>query len=81
MLEYLPEAGRGRPIDLRSPKTVGQRGRHTQISKKARTVARVNQACITQGLAKKEKMPMIEEAVCVSVDVTKNTLDVAVSNS
>ena len=28
MLEYLPEAGRGRPIDLRFSKTVGQRGRH-----------------------------------------------------
>ena len=27
MLEYPPAAGRGRPIDLRSCKTVGQRGR------------------------------------------------------
>jgi transposase len=34
-----------------------------------------------QGRAKKEKRPMTEEAVGVGVDVAKNTLDVAVSNS
>ncbi len=28
MIEYPPEAGYGRPIDLGSTKTVGQRGRH-----------------------------------------------------
>jgi transposase len=35
---------------------------------------------MTQGRAKKEK-PMTGEAVCVGVDVAKNTLDLAVSNS
>ena len=30
MVEYLPEAGYDRSIDLRFNKTVGQRGRHTQ---------------------------------------------------
>jgi transposase len=34
-----------------------------------------------QGRAKKEERPMTEDAVCVGVDVAKNTLDVAVSNS
>jgi transposase len=34
-----------------------------------------------QGRAKKEKRPMTEEAACVGVDVAKNTLDLAVSNS
>ena len=40
MIECLPEAGCGRPIDLRYTETVGQRGRHAQISSKARTVVR-----------------------------------------
>jgi transposase len=80
MIEYLPEAGCGRSIDLGSNKTVGKRGRHTQISNKARTVVRVNQTRMMQGRAKKEKRPMTEE-VCVGVDVAKSTLDVAVSNS
>jgi len=81
MLEYPSGNGYGRPIDLGSAKAVGQRGRHARISQKARTVARVNQTRITQGRAKKEKKSMTEEAVCVGVDVAKNTLDVAVSNS
>ena len=80
MIEYLPEAGYGRSIDLRSNKTVGQRGRHTPISNKARTVVRVNQTRMMQGRAKKEKRPMTEEIVCVGVDIAKNILDVAVSN-
>jgi len=60
---------------------VGQRGRHTQISNKARTVVRVNQTRMMQGRAKREKKPMTEEAVYVGVDVAKNILDLAVSNS
>ncbi len=40
-------------------KTVGQRGRH------ARTGAKVNQARITQGQARKKEKSMIEEAVRV----------------
>jgi len=59
---------------------VGQRGRHAQISNKARTAVRVNQTRMMQGRAKREKRPMTEEPVCVGVDVAKNTLDVAVSN-
>jgi len=81
MIECLPEARYGRSIDLRSTKTVGQRGRHTRISNKARTVVRVNQTRMMQGRAKREKRPMTEEAVCVGVDVAKSTLDVAVSHS
>jgi transposase len=60
---------------------VGQRGRHTQISNKARTVVRVNQARMMQGRAKKEKIQMTKEAVYVGVDVAKDTLDIAVSNT
>jgi len=60
---------------------VGQRGHHAQISRRARTVARVNQARIPQGRAKKEGKSMIEETVCVGVDVAKSTLDVAVTDS
>jgi len=59
---------------------VGQRGRHAQISNKARTVVRVDQTRMMQGRAKREKKPMTEEIVCVGVDVAKNTLDVAASN-
>jgi len=81
MIECQPEAGCGRSIDLRSAETVGQRGRHTQISNKARTVVRVSQTRIMQGRAKREKKPMTEEAVYVGVDVAKNILDLAVSNS
>ena len=81
MIESLPEAGCGRSIDLRYTKTVGQHGRHTQISNKARTVVRVDQTRMMQGRAKKEKKPMTEEAVYVGVDVAKNILDLAVSNS
>ena len=81
MIESQSEAGCGRPIDLGSAKTVGQRGHHARISLKARTVVKVNQTRITQGRAKKEKKPMTKEAVCVGVDVAKNSLDVAVSNS
>lgn len=81
MVEYLPESGRGRPIDLRFPQTVGQRGRHAPISNKARTVVRVNQTRMMQGRAKKESTQVIKEAVYVGVDVAKETLDVAVSNS
>jgi transposase len=81
MIECLLEAGYGRSIDLRFTKTVGQRGRHTQISNKARTVVRVNQTRMMQGRAKREKKPMTEKPVCVGVDVAKNTLDVAFSNS
>jgi len=80
MIECLPEAGCGRSIDLGFTETVGQRGRHTRISNKARTVVRVNQTRMMQGRAKREKRPMTEEAVCVGVDVAKNTLDIAVSN-
>jgi len=81
MIEYLPEAGCGRSIDLGSNKTVGQRGRHARISNKARTVVRVNQTRMMQGRAKKENKPMTEETICVGVDVAKSTLDVAASNS
>jgi len=81
VLEYLSGTGCGRLIDLESAKTVGQRGRHARISKKARTVVRVNQTRITQGWAKKEKKLMTKEEVCVGVDVAKNTLDVAFSSS
>ena len=81
MIECLPEAGHGRSIDLGFKKTVGQRGRHTRISRRARTVARVNQARITQGRAKKGGKSMIEEAVYVGVDVAKSALDVAVTDS
>jgi transposase len=81
MIECLPEAGYGRSIDLRSTKTVGQLGRYTPISNKARTVVRVNQTRMMQGRAMKEKRPMTgEEVLCVGVDVAKNILDVAVSN-
>ena len=81
MVEYLPESGRGRPINLRFPKTVGQRGRHAPISNKARTVVRVNQTRMMQGRAKKERKPVTKEAVYVGVDVAKDTLDIAVSNT
>jgi transposase len=81
MIEYLSEAGYGRSIDLGSNKTVGQRGRHTRISNKARTVVRVNQTRMMQGRAKREKKPMTEEAVYVGVDVAKSALDVAVTDS
>jgi transposase len=81
VVEYLPEAGCGRSIDLGSSKTVGQRGRHTRISNKARTVDGVNQTRMMQGRAKREKRPMTEESVCVGVDIAKGTLDVAASNS
>jgi len=81
MIECLPESGCGRSIDLRYTETVGQRGRHAQISQKARIVVRVNQTRIMQGRAKKEKKPMTKEEVCVGVDVAKSTLDVAVSDS
>ena len=80
MIECLPEAGCGRSIDLGSAETVGQRGRHARISNKARTVVRVNQTRMMQGRAKKEKKPMTEEAVCVGVDVARNTLDIVISN-
>lgn len=80
MIEYPSEGGRGRSNDPRSKKTVSERGRHAQISNKARTVDRVNQTRITQGRAKKEE-PMTEETVCVGVDVAKGTLDMALSNS
>jgi hypothetical protein len=81
MIECLPEAGYGRSIDLGSSKTVGQRGRHTRISNKARTVDGVYKTRMMQGRAKREKSPMTEKAICVGVDVAKNNLDVAVSNS
>ncbi len=81
MLEYPSGNVCGRLIDLESAKSVGQRGRHARISKKARTVVRVNQTRITQGRAKKEKKLMTKEEVCVGVDVAKNTLDVAFSSS
>jgi len=55
MIECLPEAGYRRSIDLGFTKTVGQRGRHTQISNKARTVVRVNQTRMMQRRAKREK--------------------------
>jgi hypothetical protein len=75
------EAGYGRSIDLGSNKTAGKGGRHTRISNKARTVDGVSQTRMMQGRAKREKRLMTEEAVCVGVDVAKNTLDMAVSNS
>ena len=81
MVEYSPELERGRPIDLRYEKTVGQRGRHAPISNKARTVVRVNQTRMMQGRAKKESTQVTKEAVYVGVDVAKETLDVAISNS
>ncbi|MFC1903144.1 hypothetical protein ACFLX4_03660 [Chloroflexota bacterium] len=61
MIEYLPEAGYGRSIDLGSNKTVGQRGRHTRISNKARTVVRVNQTRMMQGRAKKENLNQYQQ--------------------
>jgi hypothetical protein len=39
---------------------VGERGRHTRISNKARTVDGVNQTRMMQGRAKKEKSPMTD---------------------
>ena len=81
MVEYPSGKGYGRPNDLGSAKTVGQRGRHTRISNQARTVVRVNQTRIMQGRAKKEKKLMTKEAVYVGVDVAKSSLDMAVSNS
>jgi transposase len=81
VVEYLPESGCGRPIDLRFPQTVGQRGRHAHISNKARTVVRVSQTRMMQGRANKESTQVIKEAVYVGVDVAKGTLDLAVSNS
>ena len=81
MLECLPEAGYGRSIDLGSTETVGQHGRHTRISNKARTVVRVNQTRMMQGRAKREKKPMTGEAVYVGVDAAKNILDLTVNNS
>ena len=80
MIKYPSGIGCGRSIDLGSNKTVGKRGRHAQISNKARTVDRVHQARMTQGRANKEKL-MTEEAVCIGVDVAKGTLDLAVSNA
>ncbi|MFC1904503.1 hypothetical protein ACFLXT_01880 [Chloroflexota bacterium] len=79
MIESLSEAGCGRSIDLRYTETVGQRGRHGQITNKARTVVRVDQTRMMHGRAKREKKPMTEEIVCVGVDIAKNTLDVASS--
>ena len=81
MIESQSEGGYDRSIDLRSIKTVGEHGRHTPDSNKARTVVRVNQTRMMQGRAKKEKVPMTEKEVYVGVDVSKNTLDLAVSNS
>ncbi len=81
MVGCLSETGCGRPNDLGSAKTVGQRGRHARISKRARTVVRVNQTRIMQGQAKEEKKLMTKEAVYVGVDVAKNSLDVALSDS
>ena len=80
MIECLPESGYGRSIDLGFNKTVGQRGRHTLIPNKARTVARVNQTRMMQGRAKKEEKLMTEEEVCVGVDIARDVLDIAVSN-
>ena len=73
MIEYPSEAGCGRSIDLGSNKTVGKRGRHAQISNKARAVDRAQQTRITQGRASQERKPMTDNAVCVGVDVAKNT--------
>jgi transposase len=81
VLEYPLEAGYGGPIDLRSSKAVGQHGRHTQTSPRARTVVRVNQTRITQGRAMKEKKPMTEEAIYIGVDIAKSSMDVAVSST
>ncbi len=81
MLGSLSETGCGRPIDLRFAKTVGQRGRPARISKRARTVVRVNQARIMQGRVSKERKPMAEKASYVGVDVAKSTLDLAVNDS
>ena len=78
MLECTPELGRGRPIDLGSLKTAGQRGRYARISIRARTVVSANQACITQGRARKERKAMAEEAIYIGVDVAKSALDVAI---
>ena len=81
MVECQTEARHGRPIGLGFDKTVGQRGRHALVSRRARTVARVNQTRITQGRVKKEGKSMREEAACIGVDVAKSTLDVAVTDS
>ena len=81
MVEYLPEDGCGRSIELGSNKTVGKHGRHPRNPNKARTVDRVNQTRMMKGRAKREKSPMAEEAIFVGVDIAKRTLDVADSNS
>lgn len=80
MVKYPPEAGSDRSIDLRFPKTVGKRGRHSLTSEKARTVDRASQARMTQGRAEKEGN-QVADSVYVGVDVAKSNLDVAVSNS
>ncbi len=80
MIECLPESGYGRSIDLGLNKTVGQRGRHTLIPNKARTVARVNQTRMMQRRAKREEKLTTEEEVCVGMDIARDVLDIAVSN-
>ncbi len=59
VLKYSSGDRCGRPIDLGSAKTVGQRGRHARISLKARTVVRVNQTRITQGREQAVSYPRI----------------------
>jgi transposase len=81
VLEYPPDAGSGRPIDLRYSKTVGKHGRRSLILTRARTVGGANQARITQGRAEKERKVKADESVYVGVDVSKHNLDVAASTA
>jgi transposase len=81
VVEYLPETGCGRSIELRSNKTAGKHGRHTRNSNKARTVDNINQTRMMKGWAKREKSSMAEEAVSAGVVIAKRTQDVADSNS
>lgn len=81
MVKCSPESEHGRPIDLRYKKTVGKRGRHALISKKARTVDRVDKTRMMQGWAEKERIPVNGEPVYIGVDVAQESLEVATSDS
>lgn len=81
MLEYPPDTGSGRPIDLRYSKTVGKHGRRSLVLIRARTVDGANQARMTQGRAKKERKVNADKSVYVGVDVSKHNLDVAASSA
>jgi len=81
VLEYPPDAGSGRPIDLRYSKTAGKHGRRSLVLTRARTVDGANQARMTQGRAEKERKVNADKSVYVGVDVSKHSLDVAASSA